>query len=55
MDIFGISLVANILIVFVVFGQAQLIHESLGKAGSKAVGKIVTLFLADITVISKGF
>ncbi|MDI6767903.1 MAG: MarC family protein, partial [Bacteroidota bacterium] len=46
-----ISLVVNILIVFVVFRQAQFIHKSLGKAGSKAIGKVAALLLAGIAVM----
>ena len=44
------SLVVNMLIVLLVFLQAQLITRLLGKAGSRAVGKVVALFLAGIAV-----
>ena len=44
------SLVVNMLIVLVVFLQAQVITRLLGKAGSRAVGKVVALFLAGIAV-----
>jgi multiple antibiotic resistance protein len=46
-----ISLVANILIVFIVFMQAGLIHRAMGQAGSKAVGKVASLLLAGIAVM----
>ena len=46
-----ISLIVNMLIVFIVFMQAHLIHKAVGKAGSKAVGKIASLFLAGIAVM----
>jgi multiple antibiotic resistance protein len=46
-----VSLVANILIVFFVFMQAELIHRAMGQAGSKAVGKVAALFLAGIAVM----
>ncbi len=44
------SLVVNMLIVLFVFLQAQMITRLLGKAGSRAVGKVVALFLAGIAV-----
>lgn len=44
------SLVVNMVIVLLVFLQAQLITKLLGKAGSRAVGKVVSLFLAGIAV-----
>jgi len=46
-----ISLVANMLIVFVVFMQSRLIHKAMGQAGSKAVGKVASLLLAGIAVM----
>ncbi|MBI5021637.1 MAG: MarC family protein [Ignavibacteriales bacterium] len=46
-----LSLVVNMLIVFFVFIQAQFIHKAIGKAGSKAVGKVAALFLAGIAVM----
>lgn len=46
-----ISLIVNMLFVFLVFTQAQLIHKVMGKAGSKAVGKVAALFLAGIAVM----
>ncbi|MBA4312810.1 MAG: MarC family protein [Chlorobiaceae bacterium] len=45
------SLIANMLIVFVVFMQSQLIYKVIGKAGSKAVGKVAALLLAGIAVM----
>jgi multiple antibiotic resistance protein len=45
------SLIANMLIVFGVFMQSQLIYKVIGKAGSKAVGKVAALFLAGIAVM----
>ena len=45
------SLVVNILIVVVVFLQAHRIHRAMGKAGSKAIGKVAALFLAGIAVM----
>lgn len=44
------SLVVNMVIVLFVFLQAQVITRVLGKAGSRAVGKVVALFLAGIAV-----
>lgn len=44
------SLVVNMGIVLLVFLQAQVITRLLGKAGSRAVGKVVALFLAGIAV-----
>jgi multiple antibiotic resistance protein len=45
------SLLVNILIVLAVFSQARSIARVLGKAGSRAVGKVVALFLAGIAVM----
>lgn len=55
-DLYGyfwtiISLIVNILIVFAIFTQAQSIHKAMGKAGSKAVGKVAALLLAGIAVM----
>lgn len=46
-----ISLVANMTIVFVAFMQSGIIFRMMGKAGSKAVGKVAALFLAGIAVM----
>ncbi|MBI5475316.1 MAG: MarC family protein [Ignavibacteriales bacterium] len=46
-----VSLIVNMLIVFLVFMQSQFIHKVMGKAGSKAVGKVAALFLAGIAVM----
>jgi multiple antibiotic resistance protein len=46
-----VSLIVNMLLVFVVFMQSQLIHKAMGKAGSKAVGKVAALLLAGIAVM----
>ncbi|MBI1806531.1 MAG: MarC family protein [Ignavibacteria bacterium] len=45
------SLLVNILIVWLVFSQAQRISRAMGKAGSKAVAKVFALFLAGIAVM----
>lgn len=45
-----VSLVANMLIVWIVFLQARRIMNTMGKSGSRAVGKVVSLFLAGIAV-----
>ncbi len=45
------SLVMNMLIVLVVFIQANAITKVMGKAGSRAVGKVAALFLAGIAVM----
>lgn len=45
------SLLVNMLIVWMVFTQSKLIMKVLGKAGSRAVGKVVALFLAAIAVM----
>ncbi len=44
------SLVVNMLIVLLVFLQAERISRLLGKSGSRAIGKVVSLFLAGIAV-----
>jgi multiple antibiotic resistance protein len=44
------SLLVNMVIVLVVFLQARAISKVMGKAGSRAVGKVVALFLAGIAV-----
>lgn len=46
-----ISLVVNMLIVYLVFLQADRINRAMGKAGSKAAGKVAALFLAGIAVM----
>ncbi len=45
------SLVANMLIVLVVFIQAGAIARVMGNAGSRAVAKVAALFLAGIAVM----
>lgn len=45
------SLLANMLIVWIVFAQAERIHRLMGRAGSRAVAKVVALFLAGIAVM----
>jgi multiple antibiotic resistance protein len=45
------SLVANMLIVLVVFIRANTITKVMGKAGSQAVAKVAALFLAGIAVM----
>jgi multiple antibiotic resistance protein len=45
------SLVANMLIVLVVFIQAGAIAKVMGNAGSRAVAKVAALFLAGIAVM----
>lgn len=45
------SLLANMLIVLVVFLQGARIARVMGKAGARAVGKVVALFLAGIAVM----
>ncbi len=44
------SLLVNMLIVLVVFLQSRLLLRVLGTAGSRAVGKVIALFLAGIAV-----
>ena len=44
------SLVVNMAIVLIVFLQARVISKVMGKAGSRAVGKVFALFLAGIAV-----
>jgi multiple antibiotic resistance protein len=45
------SLLANMILVWIVFSQANIIGKVLGKAGSRAVGKVIALFLAGIAVM----
>lgn len=45
------SLIANMLIVLVVFIQASAIAKVMGAAGSRAVAKVAALFLAGIAVM----
>jgi multiple antibiotic resistance protein len=45
------SLLANMLIVLAVFSQGTRIARVIGKAGARAVGKVVALFLAGIAVM----
>ncbi len=45
------SLVVNMLIVLLVFSQAKMIANVMGKSGSRAVGKVIALFLAGIAVM----
>lgn len=44
------SLLVNMVIVLVVFLQSRLLLRFLGTAGSRAVGKVIALFLAGIAV-----
>ncbi len=46
-----VSLVVNMVIVLLVFLQAERIHRAMGKAGSKVAGKVAALFLAGIAVM----
>lgn len=45
------SLLVNMLIVLVVFMQSKVIARVMGKAGSRAVAKVIALFLAGIAVM----
>jgi multiple antibiotic resistance protein len=45
------SLTANMLVVWIVFSQADRISRILGEAGSRAVAKVAALFLAGIAVM----
>ncbi len=45
-----ISLVLNLLIVYVVFLNSKLIRKAIGDGASKAMGKVASLFLAAIAV-----
>lgn len=45
------SLVVNMLIVLLVFSQSKTIAGVMGKAGSRAIAKVVALFLAGIAVM----
>jgi multiple antibiotic resistance protein len=45
------SLVANMMIVWLVFTQASRIMRMMGKAGARATAKVVALFLAGIAVM----
>lgn len=45
------SLVVNMLIVVLVFSQSKSIAGVMGKAGSRAVAKVIALFLAGIAVM----
>jgi len=45
------SLLANLLIVWVVFRKSDLVSKLLGEAGSKAVAKVAALFMAGIAVM----
>jgi multiple antibiotic resistance protein len=45
------SLVANMLIVLVVFLEANVITRIMGNAGSRAIAKVAALFLAGIAVM----
>jgi multiple antibiotic resistance protein len=45
------SLLANMVIVLVVFLQANTIARAMGNAGSRAVAKVAALFLAGIAVM----
>ncbi len=46
-----ISLLVNLLIVWVVFRKSDLVSKLLGEAGSKAVAKVAALFMAGIAVM----
>ncbi len=46
-----VSLVANMLLVWIVFQRARVITRRLGRAGSRAVAKVVSLFLTGIAVM----
>ena len=46
-----VSLVANMLIVWLAFRHAPAIARGMGRAGSRAVAKVVALFLAAIAVM----
>ena len=46
-----VSLIANMALVLLVFTQARVITNRLGKAGSRAVAKVFSLFLAGIAVM----
>lgn len=45
------SLLANLLIVWLVFARAQHLAEAMGKAGARAVAKVAALFMAGIAVM----
>ena len=45
-----ISLILNLLIVYVVFLNSKLIRKAIGDGASKAMGKVASLFLAAIAV-----
>jgi multiple antibiotic resistance protein len=45
-----LSLMLNLLIVWVVFRNSKLIRKAIGDGASKAVGKVASLFLAAIAV-----
>lgn len=45
------SLLANMLLVWLVFSQAGAVTKVMGKAGSKAFAKVAALFLAGIAVM----
>jgi multiple antibiotic resistance protein len=46
-----VSLVANMLIVWLTFRHAPLLIRGLGRAGARAVAKVIALFLAGIAVM----
>ena len=45
------SLIVNMAIVLIVFSKATMIARVMGKAGSRAVAKVIALFLAGIAVM----
>ena len=45
------SLIVNLFIVWIVFLEAQKITMVMGKAGSRAFGKVAALFMAAIAVM----
>jgi multiple antibiotic resistance protein len=46
-----VSLIANMALVLLVFTQARTITRKLGRAGARAVAKVLSLFLAGIAVM----
>ena len=46
-----VSLLVNVLIVWVVFAQSAVITRALREAGSQAIAKVAALFLAGIAVM----
>jgi multiple antibiotic resistance protein len=46
-----VSLLANLLIVWIVFRYSEVVVKLMGEAGSKAVAKVAALFMAGIAVM----